>query len=102
MEIIRKQLLDEFCGKTLQNYREYCQKTQIQEDPKTIITYLIDQEIIKPVTVRHYTICREYEVLLPSLEYKKSKTVRLLAERYNLSERSVWAVVKSIENKKKT
>lgn len=102
MENIRKQLLDEFCGKTLENYREYCQKTQIEEDPKTIITYLIDQDIIKPVTVRHYTICREYEVLLPSMDYKKSKTVRLLAERYNLSERSVWAVVKSIEKKKKT
>lgn len=102
MEIIRKQLLDEFCGKTLQNYRDYCQKAHIKEEPKSIITFLIDQEIIKPVTVRHYTVCQEYSVLLPEMNYQKSKTVRLLAERYNLSERSVWAVIKSIDNKKKT
>ena len=99
MEEIRKQLFDEFCTHIQLSFQEYCKETGVSDNSESIVTYLIDHQIIKPVTIRHYSISKEYEILLHANDNKKSQTVRLLAGKYNLSERSIWAVVKMIEKK---
>lgn len=100
MKEIRKQLYDEFCVRILQNYEDHCKKNELPESREGILTYLIDQGVIKPVSIRHYSISKEYPSLLIKANNHKSKTVRILAEKYNLSERAIWAVVKMFEKKR--
>lgn len=101
MDAFRKFLYDEFCTKTLENYTTYCKENKMSESSSGIITFLIDHELIKPVTVRHYTICQDFTYQYSSSDKSKSEIVRLLSQRYNLSERSVWAVIKSKNDPKK-
>lgn len=94
MEFHRKQLIDKFEGILFENYRDYCQRYSITPSFEGLITFLVDFEIISPKAITKYTIRQEFEQLYPQKEYHKTNTVLQLADRYNLSERSIWSILK--------
>ncbi|NJL74474.1 MAG: hypothetical protein HC892_04965 [Saprospiraceae bacterium] len=92
--VIKKQLLDKFSEIVTQKYQHYCEMHQIDSnDEQNIITYLIDHQIIKPKTIKDYTISHEYEALVATNQ-QRTQSVKKLADRFAISERAVWLVLK--------
>ena len=96
----RKLILDKFQKYVENNFTDYCQKHKIPEDVNCLLTYLIDHNIISSKEIQKYTIKNEFENLYPKNEHQKTKTVIDLAGRFNLSERSVWNVLRKVEDEK--
>ncbi|NJK83384.1 MAG: hypothetical protein HC912_05770 [Saprospiraceae bacterium] len=91
---IRKKLVDRFSEFLVINYEHYCEQHNLDaNNTETIITYLVDQELIRPKTIKDYTIVHEFRHLLPQTKHK-TETVALLADKFNISERAVWLVLK--------
>lgn len=99
MEEYRKQLYDVFCERLQENYQEYCKNSELPESLDGLITYMIDHDVVKAVTVRHYSIGEEYLSLSETVLDNKTSKVKRISEKYNLSERTVWAAVKMLDRK---
>ncbi len=91
---IRKQLLDQFQKHLETNYADYCDRQSNEQDISGLVTYLIDQELIPASTLKRYTILKEFQKVYSTQKHNKTQTVSLLAERFNLSERTVWSMLK--------
>ena len=92
-EIKSKLLLDTFSEKLNNNFLNYCEKHDQNKDIERFITYVLDQNLIPHSTIRKYTILETYEEILNQHE-SKTKTVNLLADRFNLSTRSIWNLLR--------
>ena len=90
----RKQIFDKFEEHVFENYVKYCTQHQLPCSLNGLIAYLIDFEIIPQKAIQRYTILNEFEVLYPKEQFQKTKTVVSLADRFNISERSVWSILK--------
>ncbi|MCB9040058.1 MAG: hypothetical protein H6557_25840 [Lewinellaceae bacterium] len=93
-QVTRKQIMDIFCEKVLDNFRIYCAEHQLPEDMDNFTTYLIDQELIDNNAIRQYAILESFKELYPGKEHRKTHTVELLAGRFNLTPRSIWNVLR--------
>lgn len=92
--MIRKKLLDSFSKYVMSNYNNYCRTHNLDaNNPETIITYLVDNDLINPKAIKDYTISHEYENLLHQKKHK-TETVTVLASMFNISERSVWTALR--------
>ncbi len=98
MALTRKFLLDKFEAYTIESYHDFCEKHDIEANLENFMTYLIDQGMISHTEIKRNTIRREFDELYPQKEHHKTKTVLTLAERFNVSERSVWNILKEKEN----
>ena len=94
MEEARKHLLDNFQRHLLHNFETYCDTHQYPKDMEGFVTYLIDQEVIHPLTIKRYTIREEFEDIYPRGQCKKTEAVDKLADRFNISARSVWSIIR--------
>lgn len=95
MEEARKHLMDRFQERLFDSYEAYCTTHQLDQGISGFITYLIDQELIQIPTLKRYTIKKEYEELQLNGKYKKTQAVQQLADRFNISTRSVWTIIRS-------
>lgn len=100
MKYHRKQVLDHFSNKLLENFKHYCRTYKEPPELDQFITYLIDRDFITKSTISEYTITETFEELYYSNDMQKTKTVEVLASKLNLTPRSIWNVLKknSIEN----
>lgn len=100
MKYHRKQVLDQFSNKLLENFKLYCRTYKESPDLDQLITYLIDRDFISNSTISQYTITETFEELYYSNDMQKTKTVEALASKLNLTPRSIWNVLKrnSIES----
>lgn len=90
----KKQLLDTF-QKSLENsFENYCDRHHSPDNIGCFITYLIDHNLIETSTIKRYTILKEFDTLYSQNGNHKTLTVKTLASKYNVSERSVWTVLK--------
>jgi hypothetical protein len=94
-ELNRKQILDLFETQLYSSYEVYCQKHGLQPDYKGLITYIIDQELINPSTIQKYTILKTFHDQCLDIRGQKTQTVETLADRFNLSSRTIWSILKS-------
>lgn len=94
-ELNRKQILDLFENQLFQSYEDYCQKHGLQPDYKGLITYIIDQELINPSTIQKYTVLKAFHDQCVDIRGQKTQTVEVLADRFNLSSRTIWSILKS-------
>ncbi len=92
--INKKYILDQFQEHLNQCYKNYCERHNTEFKIEHFTRYLIDQNLLDASTIRRYTIIREYKSLKHNSPSAKTDKVRLLADRFHLSERSVWAVLK--------
>lgn len=95
METNKKQLLDTFQSHLYQEYLYYCHQQRCAPHITGLITYLIDRDLLSKKVIKSYTIQREFKNLYPTYEHHKTRTVMALADRFNISERSVWSSIKS-------
>ncbi len=97
--LTRKQILDLFQMRLCKGYQEYCKMHELDSNFDGLITYIIDQELIPATTIQKYTLLKEFEDVLEKKQIQKTQTVENLAHRFNLSERTVWNILKN-NNKK--
>ena len=99
MTILKKHLIDKFQEHLEAQYDEYCRRHDIAKNEHQLIGYLIDQMLIHPTLLQKYTILREYEKINHESKCPKTQAVETLANRFNLSERTVWSILKHINTK---
>lgn len=90
----RKQLTDVFYQKLFENFEQYCHRHDQEVNLSKFLDYLLDNNIIQDSKVRNYAIKQSFEELYNKNEGKKTMTVNMLADRFNLTPRSVWNVLR--------
>ncbi len=74
------------------------ERANLDEDESNKITdfldYLLDHHLIEETNIRRYTILKEFEIQYPQHQYHKTQTVFTIANKYGISERTVWTVLK--------
>ena len=92
---IEAESFDTFQKYLTHHYQLYCEEQQIPFSPEGLITFLIDHAVISSASIKKYTVKHEFDTLYPINKHHKTKTVETLARRFNISERSVWSILKS-------
>lgn len=87
-------MLDNFQSSLQHSFDNYCDQHRSPDNIGSFITYLIDHNLIEDSTIKRYTILKEFDTLYPQNGKHKTKTVQTLASKFNLSERSVWTILK--------
>ena len=95
METNRKHLLDKFQEHLQQRFESWCQQHGVPISDDRLLTYLIDQELIPTSSILRYTVLREIEALCLEQQCQKTQSVGILANRFNLSERTIWNIIKN-------
>ncbi len=94
MDENQKQVLDSFQDHLQNNFAIYCKKHQVKNSLENLVTYMIDRQFLSPTTIRRYTIIQEFDRLYPDHQFHKSRTVETLADRFQLSTRHIWSLIK--------
>lgn len=94
MPVYQKKLMDNFFSIIQNDFKSYCERHNIQEDNETFLTFLFDLHLLNEAKIRRYTVLEAYEELNTSPNFKKTRAVGLLAERFNITSRSVWNLIK--------
>ncbi len=90
----RKYILDKFQEHLRVAYEAYCTRHGLQNTNEQFITYLIDQDLISPTQLQRYTVIQEFEKLKSEHQCPKTQAVDTLANRFRLSARTVWGVLR--------
>ena len=90
-----KQLIDQFTSRIDKEYQTYCKRHQVTASHSDFISYLISRGILDVTTMKHFTILQEFKELYPQMRYHKTNTIKKLADKFHLSERSVWSIIKN-------
>jgi hypothetical protein len=94
METNRKHLLDKFQQHLSECFESWCEQHGVPISDDRLLTYLIDQELIPAPCILRYTVLREIEKLSKEQRFQKTQSVGILASRFNLSERTIWNIIK--------
>lgn len=94
----RKYILDRFEAHIYEHYKAFCKRQNLSQSLSGFITFLIDQEIVPHSSIKKYTVIHEYENLTKNQKTQKTRAVFTLADRFNISERSVWGILKKDRN----
>ena len=87
MEVdFKKHLLEAFSTYSNQDIT----KTTIE----SFLDYLLTHNLIEPITIKRYTLLKEFELEYPKHDNRKTQTVLTLSNKYQIAERSVWTVLK--------
>lgn len=86
----RKYVLDIFSEKLRLKFETFCEDHRQNKSLENFITYLIDQDLITPGAIKHYAINETFNELYPDNEMQKTAVVNTLANRFNLTPRSIW------------
>lgn len=101
MDETRKHILDRFQEHLQDNFETYCERHRIDKTDTHLITFLIDQNLIPAVQIQRYSVQKEFEQLLLEVDCTKIQAVGTLAHRFNISERTVWTILKNIRSGRK-
>lgn len=94
MEENRKHILDRFLEYVEQNFSAYCERHGIPKTENQLVSFLIDLDLIPSVLIKRYAVLNEFERILPEQAGHKTLAVNTLADRFNISERTVWNILK--------
>ncbi|MEL6637949.1 MAG: hypothetical protein AAFR05_14445 [Bacteroidota bacterium] len=94
-----KLLLDTFQRHLLQNFQTYCDRQGQAPTAEDLVVYLIDRQLLSTPIVRRYAVQFEFEGLYPDHGFHKSNTVATLADRFQISDRHVWSLLKYNQQK---
>ena len=97
----RKYILDRFQEHLHSSFENFCTRHGIEPNQNHLITFLIDQDLISPSHLQRYTVLREFEKISTEQNYPKTLVVDTLANRFRISERTVWSILKCIKPEKK-
>ncbi len=86
----QKKMIDNFFSIVISDFKKYCERHDFAPQNDTFLTYLFDSNLLNENTIRRYTILETYHQMNRLPDFQKTKAVRLLAERFQLSDRAVW------------
>ena len=98
----RKQVLDIFQDRLLEKFRDYCLLHNMEVNVKHLIVYMIDNGLINNLTIQRQAIINEFDYWFPRLEYHKTRTVQVISNKLNLTDRTIWTALKHHERKEKS
>jgi predicted transcriptional regulator YheO len=90
----RKHLLERFQEHLDEHYQVWCERHDVRKSDDRLVTFLIDQELIPSVQIKRYAVRSEFEKLSKEPIFNKTQIVNTLAHRFNISERTVWNILK--------
>ena len=96
MEKYRKYILDRFQEHLHQNFKSHCERHGIDQTDDHLLTFLIDQNLLPITQIQRYTVLKEFENLYPERYPHKTQTVNALADRFCISERTIWSILKHL------
>jgi len=94
MQESRKYILDKFQEHLHQSFEVFCERHDIKKSEDHFIAFLIDQNLIATPQLQRFTVCKEFEKMYAEKGYTKSIIVDMLANRFGISERTVWAILR--------
>ena len=98
MEIMtKKHVLDTFSKQLLKNFDDYTANQQLRKNLENFTTYVIDRGLIADSSVMRYAIISTYNELKLTSEKSKTKIVNDLAEKFNLTPRTIWNALRANE-----
>ncbi len=95
----RKGIMDAFQKLVCEDYHNYCLRHQLTPTTDGVITYMIDQELIPAMKVRQFTVTKEFEEIFKEHNQHKTKTVYAISDKFNISERTIWNILKNKKSK---
>ena len=95
---IRKQVLKIFQSGVLDEFRAYSLKHQMDLNLENLIVYLIEHDFIGEAVIRRFSVLQEFDAQFKKHEYNKTQTVNSVANKLNLSERTIWSALKHMNN----
>lgn len=90
----KKYILDKFQEHLQTNFESFCERHDIEKTPSQCVNFMIDQGLIAPAHLQRYAVAREFEKICAEYNYPKTQVVGTLANRFSLSERTVWSVLR--------
>lgn len=93
----QKLILDKFQEHIDADYHQYCNRHNIKQSTQSLLTFLIDENLIPSVNIKRYTVAHEFEQLFQEKETPKSRTVVALSDKFNIPERTIWSILKKKE-----
>lgn len=97
----RKFIFDKFQDYVQEGYHDYCNRHGLSKTEDQFITFLIDQNLISRAQLQRYTIQREFEQLCDQYKLPKTRAVDTLSDRFMLSDRTIWNLLREKKDKKK-
>ena len=94
MEEPRKYILDRFQEHLHTGFEVFCTRHGIEKTHDQFITFLIDQDLITASHLQRFTVLKEFEKIRSENDGTKTLVVDTLANRFRISERTVWSILK--------
>lgn len=95
MEEPRKFILDRFQEHLQVSFETFCDRHGVEKSHSQLVTYLIDHDLIISSHLQRYTILRELDHLRATGQnYPKTQIVNTLSNRFSISERTVYTILK--------
>lgn len=97
----RKYILDRFQEHLHSSFELFCDRHGIEKTPNQFITFLIDQDLISIAHLQRFTVRKEFEKICAEQDNPKTLVVDTLANRFRISERTVWSILQYTKSDKK-
>lgn len=94
MEEPRKYILDRFQEHLHSGFEVFCTRHGIEKTHDQFITFLIDQDLITSSHLQRFTVLKEFEKICAEQAGPKTLVVDTLANRFRISERTVWSILR--------
>jgi len=91
----RKLITDRFETHVNENFKAFCKRHGLEQNEKHLISFFVDQDLVPGAQVMRYTILNEFEKMAIKGPKQKSLIVNHLADRFSISERTVWSILKN-------
>ncbi len=93
MQQFQQLFLEKFSNKIHQTFSAFCIKENLEFNTKTLLLYLIDKGLLNKIDIRNFLILEEFEELYSSNNFHKTQTIKLLADRFDISDRAIWTML---------
>ena len=90
----KKQLLDTFSEHLQKNFSAHCNTQGLEPNLDTFTTYMVDRGLINNTAIQRYAVLAIFDELHNREPMTKSQLVDILADRFHLSPRSIWNVLR--------
>lgn len=90
-------ILDKFQEHLQATFQGFCERHQLSNSTQSLITFLIDKNLISSVNIKRFTVTREFEELYQRKQMQKSSAINALSDKFNIPERTIWSILKKKE-----